>query len=212
MGVRILSIPIVDRFAITSSSTPPQTLVRVQLIVTIKMSTLQDLFSAELLSPEVQAALPEGYKLRALRLSDYETGFLDCLRVLTTVGDISKEKFQERYEWVSNQDGTYFILVIEDTNSSPAKVVGTGALIVERKFIHDLGKVGHIEDIAVAKDQQGKKLGLRIIQALDFIAAKTGCYKTILDCSEHNEGFYVKCGFKRAGLEMAHYHEGPKSK
>jgi hypothetical protein len=43
--------------------------------------------------------------------------------------------------------------------------------------IHSLGSVGHIEDIAVAKDQQGKKLGLRIIQALDFMASKVGCYK-----------------------------------
>lgn len=30
--------------------------------------------------------------------------------------------------------------------------------------------------------------------------------QSILDCSEVNEGFYVKCGFKRAGLEMAHYY------
>lgn len=43
--------------------------------------------------------------------------------------------------------------------------------------IHNLGLVGHIEDIAVAKDQQGKKLGLRIIEALDAIAAAVGCYK-----------------------------------
>ncbi len=65
--------------------------------------------------------------------------------------------------------------------------------------IHNLGIVGHIEDIAVAADQQGKKLGLRIIQALDYIAAKVGCYKSILDCSEANEGFYVKCGFRARG-------------
>jgi glucosamine-phosphate N-acetyltransferase len=37
--------------------------------------------------------------------------------------------------------------------------------------------VGHIEDIAVAKDQQGKKLGLRIIHTLDAIAETVGCYK-----------------------------------
>lgn len=79
------------------------------------------------------------------------------------------------------------------------------------RSIHSLGSVGHIEDIAVAKDQQGKKLGLRIIQALDDVARQVGCYKTILDCSEANEGFYVKCGFKRAGLEMAHYHEEKKT-
>jgi len=93
-----------------------------------------------------------------------------------------------------------------------SRIVGTGALIVERKFIHNLGLVGHIEDIAVSKDQQGKKLGLRIIQALDFVAEKVGCYKSILDCSETNEGFYVKCGFKRAGLEMAHYYGAGKAK
>ena len=43
--------------------------------------------------------------------------------------------------------------------------------------IHNLGLVGHIEDIAVAKDQQGKKLGLRIIEALDHLAKAVGCYK-----------------------------------
>ncbi|EAQ90023.1 hypothetical protein CHGG_06642 [Chaetomium globosum CBS 148.51] len=171
----------------------------------------QALFSAQYLSPEVQAALPEGYKLRPLRRDDFDAGFLDCLRVLTTVGEISKERWEERYDWISKQDGTYFILVIEDTTANPPRIVGTGALLVERKFIHNLGAVGHIEDIAVAKDQQGKKLGLRLIQALDYIAKQVGCYKTILDCSEANEGFYVKCGFRRAGLEMAHYHEGPKS-
>ena len=37
--------------------------------------------------------------------------------------------------------------------------------------------VGHIEDIAVAADQQGKRLGLRIIQALDWLAERVGCYK-----------------------------------
>jgi GNAT superfamily N-acetyltransferase len=86
--------------------------------------------------------------------------------------------------------------------------------------IHNLGLVGHIEDIAVAKDQRGKKLGLRIIHTLDAIAEQVGCYKvgllrwvgranstqTILDCSEANEGFYVKCGYKRVGVEMAHYY------
>jgi len=33
--------------------------------------------------------------------------------------------------------------------------------------------------------------------------------QAILDCSEANEGFYVKCGYKRAGLEMAHYYDPP---
>ncbi|KAI4841536.1 acyl-CoA N-acyltransferase [Aureobasidium sp. EXF-8845] len=164
------------------------------------------LFSPDLISSEVAAALPEGYTIRPLQKSDYHAGFLDVLAVLTTVGDVSEQDFTQRFEEMQASGkgaGGYHILVILDGED---KIVGTGALIVERKFIHSLGQVGHIEDIAVAKDQQGKKLGLRIIQALDFVAEKVGCYKTILDCSEANEGFYVKCGFKRAGLEMAHYY------
>ena len=43
--------------------------------------------------------------------------------------------------------------------------------------IHHLGVVGHIEDIAVSKDQQGKKLGQHIIETLDGIAKSVGCYK-----------------------------------
>jgi glucosamine-phosphate N-acetyltransferase len=94
--------------------------------------------------------------------------------------------------------------------SKPELHAGTTTLDTDCYSIHNLGVIGHIEDIAVAKDQQGKKLGLKLIKALDFIAAKVGCYKSILDCSEANEGFYVKCGFKRAGLEMAHYYEETK--
>ncbi|MCJ1335791.1 Glucosamine-phosphate N-acetyltransferase-like protein [Bachmanniomyces sp. S44760] len=162
------------------------------------------LFSANLISPAVSSSLPEGYIIRPLQSSDYHAGMLDVLSVLTTVGEISEKAFTERYNWMKSRGGEYFVLVVLD---GKGKVVGTGCVFVERKFIHNLGMVGHIEDIAVAKDQQGKKLGLRIIQALDYVAEQVGCYKTILDCSEANEGFYVKCGYKRAGLEMAHYYE-----
>lgn len=87
-------------------------------------------FAADLLSSEVAAALPSGYKLRSLRMADFHDGFLDCLTVLTTVGDISEAQFAERFDWIKKQDGTYYVLVIEDRG----RVVATGALIVERKL------------------------------------------------------------------------------
>jgi glucosamine-phosphate N-acetyltransferase len=49
------------------------------------------LFSASLISPEVAAQLPEGYTIRPLQKGDYQKGFLDVLRVLTTVGDVTEE-------------------------------------------------------------------------------------------------------------------------
>lgn len=68
--------------------------------------------------------------------------------------------------------------------------------------LRNLAACGHIEDIAVASEQQGKKLGLLIIQTLDAIAQAVGCYKAILDCSEKNRPFYEKCGYKLAGIQM----------
>jgi glucosamine-phosphate N-acetyltransferase len=93
------------------------------------------LFSPSLISPAVQKELPEGYRCRPLQRSDYSRGFLDVLRVLTTVGDISEEKWDERYEWMSKRGDQYYLMVIVDeSRPEESKVVGTGALIVERKL------------------------------------------------------------------------------
>ena len=91
----------------------------------------EGLFSSDLVSPEIAKQLPESYTLRALRKSDYSRGFLDCLRVLTTVGDISESAWNERYDWMAAQGkGGYYLLVVDDGS----RIVATGALIVERKL------------------------------------------------------------------------------
>ncbi|CAJ0748646.1 6230_t:CDS:2, partial [Entrophospora sp. SA101] len=79
-----------------------------------------------------------------------------------------------RFYFLKTHNYEYFTLVIV---SPEDRIVGAGTIFVERKFIRNTGLVGHIEDIAVDKNQQGKKLGLRIIQALKYIGAKAGCYK-----------------------------------
>lgn len=66
------------------------------------------------------------------------------------------------------------------------QLVAVGSIIVERKFTRGLGLVGHIEDIAVSKKMQGRKLGLHLINTLEEIGRSTGCYKIILDCSKEN--------------------------
>lgn len=81
-----------------------------------------------------------------------------------------------------------------------------GSLLISHS-IHQCSSVGHLEDIAVAKSQQGKGLGKKIILALDDIAKSLGCYKTILDCGETNVPFYEKCGFRKKEWQMAHYFE-----
>lgn len=62
---------------------------------------------------------------------------LDVLRVLTTVGDISEEAWAERFEWMRGR-GDYYVIVISvvegEGSSAKEKIVGTGAVVVERKL------------------------------------------------------------------------------
>ena len=130
---------------------------------------------------------------------------------------------------MANTPKTYFVIAIVDKNTD--MLVGTGCVFMERKFLRNLGSVGHIEDIAVSKKAQGMKLGLRIIQALTAISEAQGAYKTILNCSTDNireftcstavlssylplvwritqtilllvPAFYQKCGFVEKEHEM----------
>ncbi|TVY54734.1 Glucosamine 6-phosphate N-acetyltransferase [Lachnellula cervina] len=169
----------------------------------------ETLIPSSIITPSIQSLLPDGYTFRTLRRSDYKLGHLDVLADLAHIGDISEEEWTERFDFLAKCEGTYFVLVIveagDDENREEKRIVGTGTLLVERKFLFKLGIQGHIEDIGIKADQQGKGLGLKMLKALDSIAKDVGCYKTILDCSAKNEGFYVKCGYEKAGTEMQHY-------
>jgi hypothetical protein len=55
---------------------------------------------------------------------------------------------------------------------------------------------------------RGKKLGFKLIQALQRLGGLLGCYKVILDCSEDNVKFYTRCGFKQKEVQMVVYIQG----
>lgn len=95
------------------------------------MASTEGLYSNSLISDKVKGSLPEGYTVRSLERTDLAKGFLDCLRVLTYVGDLTDEEFYERYDEMNTQGkGTYYLTVIE----YEGRIVGTGSLIVEKKL------------------------------------------------------------------------------
>lgn len=94
------------------------------------MATPTGLFPSSLISSEVISSLPEGYTARSLEKADFAKGYLDCLRVLTHVGDLTEEQFNERYDEMDALNGTYYLLVLE----YEGRIVGTGSLIVEKKL------------------------------------------------------------------------------
>lgn len=86
-------------------------------------------------------------------------------------------------------------------------VVGAGTLFIEYKFIRELALKGHIEDIVVSKEHQGKGLGKMIVAELVEESKRRGCYKVALCTAPDKVGFYQKCGFTEKERELVIYHK-----
>ena len=140
--------------------------------------------------------------IRELEEQDLFNGFLHTLDSLRKASDIDSEKAKQLFQKIkSNKDHKIFVAIENN------EVVATTTLLIEQKFIHDGGLVGHIEDVSVANEHQKKGLGGKVIQhVLDF-AEKLYCYKTVLDCPEETMGFYKMLGFKRHSVSMRLDHE-----
>jgi glucosamine-phosphate N-acetyltransferase len=139
--------------------------------------------------------------IRKLRKEDLQNGFLITLDSLRQASDIETKKAEEIFEKInSTTDYTIAIAELE------GKVVGATTLLIEQKFIHNGGLVGHIEDVVVDKNHQGQKIGQKIMKFLLDIANDRGCYKTILDCTDDVKPFYEKLGFKPIGNELRFDH------
>lgn len=140
-------------------------------------------------------------KIREIEKSDLEKGFLESLDSLRKTSDLDLEKAIEVLKNIkSNPNHKIFVAVVDD------RIIGSTTLLIEPKFIHKAGHVGHIEDVVVSKNFQGRGVGEKLIKAsLDF-AKNKGCYKTILDCSDDVKPFYEKIGFKKHSNSMRFNH------
>lgn len=94
------------------------------------MADHEPLFSSSLISDEVVSSLPTGFSIRPLHRQDFKKGYLDCLRVLTWVGDLTEEEWNSRFDEMARATGTYYLLALEHKD----RIVGTGSLVVERKL------------------------------------------------------------------------------
>lgn len=136
-------------------------------------------------------------KIRELKEKDLFNGFLESLDSLRRASDLSPKKAKEIFKKIKSDKNYKIYVAILDS-----KVVGTATIFIEQKFIHDGGKVGHIEDVSVRKNYKDKGIGQKIVKALLEYAKKKGCYKTILDCTDDLIPFYEKIGFKRHSNSM----------
>ncbi len=139
--------------------------------------------------------------IRKIVKSDIDRGFLESLDSLSKASDLDKKNARSILdEILKNPDHVIFVAV------RVSQVIGSATLLIERKFIHKGGKVGHIEDVVVSKECQGRGIGEKIIKRALEYAGRHGCYKTILDCDDDVRPFYEKIGFVRHSNGMRYNH------
>ena len=139
--------------------------------------------------------------IREIEENDLMQGFLESLDFLRKASNIDKNKAREILKKIK-QNPNHIIHVAIDNN----EIVGSTTLLIEQKFIHDGGFVGHIEDVVVRKEYEGKGIGIKLVMSMLECAKEKNCYKTILDCNDDVKEFYERIGFKNESNGMRYDH------
>ena len=140
-------------------------------------------------------------EIREIEESDLEKGFLETLDFLRNTSGLDKNKAKKILQKIKQNPDHIIHIAIDDE-----KIVGSVTLFIEQKFIHDGGFVGHIEDVVVRKDYEGKGIGIRLVTSMLERAKEKNCYKTILDCKDNVKQFYERIGFKHESNGMRYDH------
>jgi glucosamine-phosphate N-acetyltransferase len=137
-------------------------------------------------------------------LSNTDDYYQYCLLLeqLTSINpnNIKKEDFMNYLSIIKSNP--YHKIIIAKLHN---KIIGTITVLIEPKFIHNLSKIAHIEDVVVDKNYRSHGIGGLLVRKAIEISKQFQCYKIILDCSDKNIDFYSKFGFIKKELQMALY-------
>ena len=139
--------------------------------------------------------------IRKIIESDLENGFLESLDNLRQTSNLEQNSVKNILKKILENEN--HIIHVAELNG---KIVGSTTLLIEQKFIHEGGFVGHIEDVVVNKKFEGQGIGMKLVLSLLDVAKEKKCYKTILNCEDKLIPFYEKIGFKQKSTEMRFNH------
>ena len=139
--------------------------------------------------------------IRKIIESDLENGFLESLDNLRQTSNLEQSSARNILKKILENEN--HIIHVAELNG---KIVGSTTLLIEQKFIHEGGLVGHIEDVVVNKEFEGHGIGMKLVLSLLGVAKEKKCYKTILNCEDKLLPFYEKIGFKQKSTEMRFDH------
>ncbi len=133
--------------------------------------------------------------------TDLENGFLESLDNLRQTSNLAQNSAKNILKKIlENENHVIHVAELD------GKIVASTTLMIEQKFIHEGGLVGHIEDVVVNKEFEGQGIGMKLVLSLLDVAKERKCYKTILNCEDKLIPFYEKIGFKQKSTEMRFDH------
>jgi glucosamine-phosphate N-acetyltransferase len=128
--------------------------------------------------------------IRLMDATDLERGFLEALAALKPIELTQQQAIDVYRHRLKTRIHTYVA-------EMSGRIAGTASVIIEPKFIHAGGVVGHIEDVAVHPEFQKHGIGRALVAHLLDVCRREKCYKVILDCAEAVIPFYEKLGFHK---------------
>jgi ribosomal protein S18 acetylase RimI-like enzyme len=133
--------------------------------------------------------------IRKLTENDYQN-YIDLIK------DFRNTNFtEEQFKLVLNLSHyNSDIWVIELDN----KLISSATIIYETKFIHNICKAAHIEDVCTKKEFRGYGYGKKLMEHLISEAIKNDCYKINLVCAKDTSYFYKTSGFEDTGIHMSY--------
>jgi glucosamine-phosphate N-acetyltransferase len=142
------------------------------------------------------------YRIREIEENDVQRevgGILEVLENLAPVGELDKTAAHNIFQQIKSNPLHKVFVAIEEDGEGDANnhgwVIGTTTLLVEPKFIFGGARFGHIEDVAVRKGYERIGIGSKLVSHATESAAKMGCMKTVLYCSDDTMYFYKKLGY-----------------
>lgn len=135
--------------------------------------------------------------IRELKKLDLTNGFAESLSALRDITTLNESTKIEIFDRIQKRAGHY-IHVAEYKN----QVIGTGTLIIEPKFIHNGGKAGHVEDVAIRREFQRQGVGTQIMNSLKQKAKDEKCYKMVVVCDTDVSKFYTKLNYHKNSIYM----------
>src|ERR687898_2128902 len=138
-------------------------------------------------------------QIKELKEDYLNNSFFKTLSNLAEVDEAiyNKEFSKNIFEKIKKSGNIKVFVALNDT-----EIIGSITTIIEQKFIHNGGKVCHIEDVVTRKGCENLGIGSTLVKKVLELAIQEKCYKVILNCSKYNLKFYEKLGFYKHDIGM----------